>query len=124
MIRRPPRATRTDTLFPYSTLFRSGRFRSPQFGHSTWALDFRASCERPMSRFELDLFFFGTAMIHLSHNRRGDTGIAALPRKKSPPIYSRCALGPSDFALLLFFRFQARPKRTRAANRRRVRWGK
>src|SRR3546814_5073158 len=29
MIRRPPRATRTDTLFPYTTLFRSsaGRFR-------------------------------------------------------------------------------------------------
>src|SRR3546814_8736029 len=24
MIRRPPRATRTDTLFPYTTLFRSG----------------------------------------------------------------------------------------------------
>src|SRR3546814_5997376 len=24
MIRRPPRSTRTDTLFPYSTLFRSG----------------------------------------------------------------------------------------------------
>src|SRR3546814_13433256 len=24
MIRRPPRATRTDTLFPYPTLFRSG----------------------------------------------------------------------------------------------------
>src|SRR3546814_5528137 len=27
MIRRPPRSTRTDTLFPYTTLFRS--FRSP-----------------------------------------------------------------------------------------------
>src|SRR3546814_20361002 len=27
MIRRPPRATRTDTLFPYTTLFRSGRVR-------------------------------------------------------------------------------------------------
>src|SRR3546814_4585179 len=27
MIRRPPRATRTDTLFPYTTLFRSGRCR-------------------------------------------------------------------------------------------------
>src|SRR3546814_5517274 len=26
MIRRPPRATRTDTLFPYTTLFRSGAF--------------------------------------------------------------------------------------------------
>src|SRR3546814_20971670 len=25
MIRRPPRATRTDTLFPYTTLVRSGR---------------------------------------------------------------------------------------------------
>src|SRR3546814_19623483 len=37
MIRRPPRSTRTDTLFPYTTLFRSfreadiksGRFTSP-----------------------------------------------------------------------------------------------
>src|SRR3546814_10049073 len=29
MIRRPPRSTRTDTLFPYTTLFRSAR-RRPQ----------------------------------------------------------------------------------------------
>src|SRR3546814_10312334 len=28
MIRRPPRSTRTDTLFPYTTLFRSSRFMS------------------------------------------------------------------------------------------------
>src|SRR3546814_8240078 len=27
MIRRPPRSTRTDTLFPYTTLFRSPRSR-------------------------------------------------------------------------------------------------
>src|SRR3546814_1049831 len=27
MIRRPPRSTRTDTLFPYTTLFRSGGLR-------------------------------------------------------------------------------------------------
>src|SRR3546814_9238802 len=27
MILRPPRSTRTDTLFPYTTLFRSGRRR-------------------------------------------------------------------------------------------------
>src|SRR3546814_14475441 len=27
MIRRPPRSTRTDTLFPYTTLFRSGCWR-------------------------------------------------------------------------------------------------
>src|SRR3546814_3399346 len=29
MIRRPPRSTRTDTLFPYTTLFRSGDDRRP-----------------------------------------------------------------------------------------------
>src|SRR3546814_8047756 len=33
MIRRPPRSTRTDTLFPYTTLFRSaGRRRRQQRG--------------------------------------------------------------------------------------------
>src|SRR3546814_3195364 len=30
MIRRPPRSTRTDTLFPYTTLFRSHRQRAGQ----------------------------------------------------------------------------------------------
>src|SRR3546814_2038331 len=30
MIRRPPRATRTDTLFPYTTLFRSALAQRPQ----------------------------------------------------------------------------------------------
>src|SRR3546814_7642983 len=30
MIRRPPRSTRTDTLFPYTTLFRSARQARPQ----------------------------------------------------------------------------------------------
>src|SRR3546814_2411061 len=29
MIRRPPRSTRTDTLCPYTTLFRSGRRHAP-----------------------------------------------------------------------------------------------
>src|SRR3546814_1990011 len=29
MIRRPPRSTRTDTLFPYTTLFRSGPAAPP-----------------------------------------------------------------------------------------------
>src|SRR3546814_1428136 len=29
MIRRPPRSTRTDTLFPYTTLFRSKRLARP-----------------------------------------------------------------------------------------------
>src|SRR3546814_19444702 len=32
MIRRPPRSTRTDTLFPYTTLFRSFAFVTKRFG--------------------------------------------------------------------------------------------
>src|SRR3546814_15443571 len=30
MLRRPPRSTRTDTLFPYTTLFRSPGFQVPK----------------------------------------------------------------------------------------------
>src|SRR3546814_8056193 len=33
MIRRPPRSTRTDTLFPYTTLFRSPAAQARQPGH-------------------------------------------------------------------------------------------
>src|SRR3546814_12646883 len=32
MRRRPPRSTRTDTLFPYTTLFRSGQGRHDRLG--------------------------------------------------------------------------------------------
>src|SRR3546814_12154549 len=34
MIRRPPRSTRTDTLFPYTTLFRSGFFTDEKTSNS------------------------------------------------------------------------------------------
>src|SRR3546814_6703282 len=36
MIRRPPRSTRTDTLFPYTTLFRSHRSVKIRAGASVW----------------------------------------------------------------------------------------
>src|SRR3546814_15403186 len=39
MIRRPPRSTRTDTLFPYTTLFRS------------WAIENRVYAEDPYRGF-------------------------------------------------------------------------
>src|SRR3546814_5875667 len=60
MIRRPPRSTRTDTLFPYTTLFRSARYlereldrlvlrdhSEPELGH--WLRSF-ATGSRMMSR--------------------------------------------------------------------------
>src|SRR3546814_8978697 len=36
MIRRPPRSTRTDTLFPYTTLFRSLIFVDPPYDNIPW----------------------------------------------------------------------------------------
>src|SRR3546814_8292336 len=38
MIRRPPRSTRTDTLFPYTTLFRSDGARLYRGGALSWPL--------------------------------------------------------------------------------------
>src|SRR3546814_20996747 len=47
MIRRPPRSTRTDTLFPYTTLFRSRacRFRRRPFVDKQWTTHFVASAD-------------------------------------------------------------------------------
>src|SRR3546814_14217618 len=38
MIRRPPRPTRTDTLFPYTTLFRSPAFDLARLRQVRWAV--------------------------------------------------------------------------------------
>src|SRR3546814_10284706 len=68
MIRRPPRSTRTDTLFPYTTLFRSGRVDEPR---------------RP--RVE------GAARLHRHRAHRAGAGLrlrqrrAALVRRAVPP---------------------------------------
>src|SRR3546814_938148 len=40
MIRRPPRSTRTDTLFPYTTLFRSGSLAGRML-----AMNFKDKCD-------------------------------------------------------------------------------
>src|SRR3546814_17166900 len=48
MIRRPPRSTRTDPLFPYTTLFRSGRRR----GWSRWRR--RIEFAAPVDRVDID----------------------------------------------------------------------
>src|SRR3546814_18847813 len=43
MIRRPPRSTRTDTLFPYTTLFRSGAVGSVRGGGAGQRHNFSAA---------------------------------------------------------------------------------
>src|SRR3546814_18576387 len=61
MIRRPPRSTRTDTLFPYTTLFRSSNiFTGTGFAlanagkQSTWGVEFDGSV-RPVDGLNLTL---------------------------------------------------------------------
>src|SRR3546814_8407642 len=44
MIRRPPRSTRTDTLFPYTTLFRSFGFRYCPFPQRLVCLPVNCKC--------------------------------------------------------------------------------
>src|SRR3546814_18556131 len=46
MIRRPPRSTRTDTLFPYTTLFRSGSLAHIGRGQLDGALDVHRGVQR------------------------------------------------------------------------------
>src|SRR3546814_8683540 len=57
MLRRPPRSTRTDTLFPYTTLFRSG------LAHG--AID------------DLVAQFFLRAQVHVQHAHLGQVGQVA-----------------------------------------------
>src|SRR3546814_20427658 len=46
MLRRPPRSTRTDTLFPYTTLFRSPAPRTTQDRHGLSVLRLVSALER------------------------------------------------------------------------------
>src|SRR3546814_4639831 len=47
MIRRPPRSTRTDTLFPYTTLFRSQSDRTSARCGQPNAQEYRSLARRP-----------------------------------------------------------------------------
>src|SRR3546814_7895343 len=73
MIRRPPRSTRTDTLFPYTTLFRSGilKIESP-----CYTIDIKnLPCKvEPRNRFTLKGFRIYILQIHstTSHKLRSE----------------------------------------------------
>src|SRR3546814_14259938 len=95
MIRRPPRSTRTDTLFPYTTLFRSRcrrlYGRTAQRGthhHSGWpdpAGDIQARLwpRRPLDE------LFGREELHLHPRRRGGEGrLYQEPRRPGVGLYS------------------------------------
>src|SRR3546814_16602196 len=64
MIRRPPRSTRTDTLFPYTTLFRSDQWSSGAGGRHGDLLDAPGGRELDSGRDQLHHH-------HLQHARAG-----------------------------------------------------
>src|SRR3546814_15972632 len=54
MIRRPPRSTRTDTLFPYTTLFRSLSKRSALLGYAANEAEFADAQASRMVQYATD----------------------------------------------------------------------
>src|SRR3546814_14805139 len=59
MIRRPPISTRTDTLFPYTTLFRSIRWRDTRavlVGHSYGGMVITGAADKESSRVEAIIY--------------------------------------------------------------------
>src|SRR3546814_3499663 len=89
MIRRPPRSTRTDTLFPYTTLFRST--------HSRYVIDLnRAPDSRALyagaSNTELcPLQTFGMAEIYREGQRPDDAEVAERRERYWRPYHDKVA---------------------------------
>src|SRR3546814_385706 len=67
MIRRPPRATRTYTLVPYTTLFRSGQGERPAGGDAVWI--WKGPFPVPSPRIKLALIAFASAIPSLRAER-------------------------------------------------------
>src|SRR3546814_12967740 len=83
MIRRPPRSTRTDTLFPYTTLFRA-HFLPPVGQHEGKAAIYVAARREPLV--EADII--GLVRIDLAHCP-GLAGLAGQNRLDSSIIGKR-----------------------------------
>src|SRR3546814_14076970 len=100
MIRRPPRSTRTDTLFPYTTLFRSSsRAITLQHGAIAGAHQDRRAREalRPGKRL-IRIEALGLAALTLRHGLTGVSLVQCLHRIGSAQHCFRnlAALGPED----------------------------
>src|SRR3546814_2810106 len=103
MIRRPPRSTRTDTLFPYTTLFRSDDLRR--------TVGAAAALEQPVQRLRQKKGRFDVYVHHLVPAGLGE----ALER------FAPCCAGIVDEDVeALFARFEFRRERAAAFDGREV----
>src|SRR3546814_10055703 len=90
MIRRPPRSTRTDTLFPYTTLFRSGEFHVPV----------EAGAARPLRNPGAGGHGFAllhiAAIVDLMPDHDPGIGVQMIRRGVARPMFGRDLLHPLD----------------------------
>src|SRR3546814_3018306 len=84
MIRRPPRSTRTDTLFPYTTLFRSPAWRARRHRRAHGALHWRdrRSEEHTSELQSLMRLSYAVSCLHntkvLYHSRKAGAAVVAV----------------------------------------------
>src|SRR3546814_17737554 len=89
MIRRPPRSTRTDTLFPYTTLFRSSPMRLGRCKRCSQGYFMRPSGRAPdeMRAIDIETGFTkhaeGSVLISFGHTR---VLVTASVEEKVPPF--------------------------------------
>src|SRR3546814_18600605 len=90
MIRRPPRSTRTDTLFPYTTLFRSARKERKGATVPRWTIhDLRRTAASGMARLGQPVHVVEAALNHKSGTIKG---VAAVYNRYSYADEKRTAL--------------------------------
>src|SRR3546814_7668292 len=102
MFRQPPRSTRTDTLFPYTTLFRSGRCgERPEIAAVQAVAPIRVHEENLVGRDDAAPFPNGQRSMHpiLLADRKSTRLLQSLMRisyavfclkKKKPPLSQQC----------------------------------
>src|SRR3546814_4935449 len=91
MIRRPPRSTRTDTLFPYTTLFRSG-VGAQEAGRAVGGVvdagvaQARARCQVQRQRRRVEVAVRAVGEVVFGEDQRGAfahvDGVAQVPRSE------------------------------------------
>src|SRR3546814_16949105 len=94
MIRRPPRPTRTDTLFPYPTLFRSALAQDPQIAALSFVFDAppkedaRGFARRFIGQIGAGFKDAGKPCVMLSHTFSGVSGDARALTEELGATYS------------------------------------
>src|SRR3546814_17229265 len=114
MIRRPPRSTRTDTLFPYTTLFRSAKGRTKLvgicFGHQVMAQAFGGNVAKADKGWGIGLHRYD---VHERASWMDDAASFAIPVSHQdqivePPPGIRLLAG-SAFCRLVLIAYEVQP---------------